>query len=1029
MESNFVAKIFAVLRNFERNIRKAQRLAKTAVPNEITVYVTADLRKLQKKLTRAKGILTTIPPRKEVDIDAKVKKAQYNIRRLTQKLYTLPNNKNVNIDANVTKAQFKLKKVAQTLRTLPKKETIKIDIDTTATSKLQRAFRNFENQINHFKGNIDRLAGDIKSFSIVFSQAFKGIMLTSIQGLIPVIAGLVPSLFAVLNAVKVLTGGVVAFGGVGAIAFGGFAGYAGMAITAIKMLEDGIIEVSAETQKYQSALEGVKSTWQDIVKQNANAIFESMANGLNTVKSALKSLTPFFKSVADGVNIASRKMLEWAENSKVAQKFFAMMNKTGVSIFNKLLNAAGRFGDALINVFTQLAPLFQWSANWLERLGQSFQKWANSATGQNSIKQFMEYTRKNLPIIGNIFKNVFAGIFNLMKAFGQNSTNIFKYLDKMSAKLRNWSETIGKSEGFKKFIDYMQKNGPVIMQLIGNIIKLLFEFGKAIAPIASAILKVVTKVIGFTAALMENHPWIAKVAAVAAILFGAIWSLAVPLIAVNSFLGLFDLSLLKLAKRFLTSGAATKIFSGVINLLKGAIGFLLNPIGNLVKLLPLLSGAFTALTGPVGIVIGIIAGLVGAVVYLWKTNEDFRNFITKAWEDLTKAIGDAIEGIISWFQELWSNIQSTLKPIMPILESLGQVFSKVFGIQVMLIISQVIIAFQTLWTVIQIAGQIIGTIISIAVNTIVSLFTALIQFLTGDFGGAWQTLKNMVSTNLELIWQAILNIWDIITGYLSSVLNRILGIFGTSWQQIWSTVSSKVSQIWSNITSKFSALVGSISGFVSKWVSKIVNGFNQMVSNAANGMARFINKIIDGFVRVVSSVGEGVSNAVSKARSFVSDFVQAGVDLISGMVQGVIDKAKDLAQAAWDAAKGALSAAKSALGIHSPSREFRSLGMYSMIGLGNGIAQFANKAARESRLAAIKVMDAFKVDLSSGITEGLGSSLKNDFNAHMTKEIRHSMQENNRPIVNIEVRNEADIELIKTQIDDISSRETAIGQF
>ncbi|RIL48115.1 phage tail protein [Staphylococcus equorum] len=1029
MESNFVAKIYAIIRNFERNIRKAQRLARTSVPNEINVDVTADLRKLQKKLTRAKGILTTIPPQKEVNIDAKVKKAQYNIRRLTQNLYTLPNNKNVNIDANVTKAQFKLNKISQTLRTLPKKETIKIDVDATATSKLQRVFQNIEKQINHFKGNVDRLAGDIKSFGIVFSQAFKGIMLTSIQGLIPIIAGLVPSLFAVLNAVKVLTGGVVAFAGAGAVGFGGFVAYAGMAITAIKMLEDGTIEASSATQKYQTALESVKSTWQDIVKQNANAIFESMANGLNTVKSASKSLTPFLIGVADGVNIASKKMLEWAENSKVAQKFFAMMNKTGISIFNKLLNAAGRFGDALINVFTQLAPLFQWSANWLERLGQSFQKWANSATGQNSIKQFMEYTRKNLPIIGNIFKNVFDGIFNLMKAFGQNSTNIFKYLDKMSAKFRNWSETIGKSEGFKKFIDYMQKNGPVIMQLIGNIIKLLFEFGKAIAPIASAILKVVTKVIGFTAALMENHPWIAKVAAVAAILFGAIWSLAVPLIAVNSFLGLFDLSLLKLAKRFLTSGAATKIFSGVINLLKGAIGFLLNPIGNLVKLLPLLSGAFTALTGPVGIVIGIIAGLVGAVVYLWKTNEDFRNFITKAWEDLTKAIGDAIEGIISWFQELWSNIQSTLKPIMPILESLGQVFSKVFGIQVMLIISQVIIAFQTLWTVIQIAGQIIGTIISIAVNTIVSLFTALIQFLTGDFGGAWQTLKNMVSTNLELIWQAILNIWDIITGYLSSVLNRILGIFGTRWQQIWSTVSSKVSQIWSTITSKFSALVGSISGFVSKWVSKIVNGFNQMVSNAANGMARFINKIIDGFVRVVSSVGEGVSNAVSKARSFVSDFVQAGVDLIVGMIQGIINKAKDLAQAAWNAAKGALSAAKNALDSHSPSREFIKLGNDSMSGLGIGIAQYANKAARESKLAAIKVMDAFKVDLSSGIIEGLGSSLKNDINAHMTKEIRHSMQENNRPIVNIEVRNEADIELIKTQIDDISSRETAIGQF
>ncbi|RIM77910.1 terminase, partial [Staphylococcus xylosus] len=389
MESNFVAKIYAVIRNFERNIRKAQRLAKTSVPNEINVDVTADLRKLQKKLTRAKGILTTIPPRKEIDIVAKVKKAQYNIKKVTQNLYRLPNNRNINVDTRITKALIKFKKITQSLRIMPKKKTIKIDADTTSTSKLQRAFRNVETQVNHFKNNVDRLAGDIKSFGIVFSQTFKGIMLTSIQALIPIIAGLVPVLFAVLNAIKVLTGGVVAFAGAGAVAFGGFVAYAGMAITAIKMLEDGTIEASSATKKYQTALESVKNTWKDIVKQNANAIFESMANGLNTVESAMKSLTPFLKGVADGVNVASKKMLEWAENSKVAQKFFKMMNTTGVSVFNKLLSALGRFGDAIINVFTQLAPLFQWSANWFDRLGQSFQKWANSANGQNSIKQFI----------------------------------------------------------------------------------------------------------------------------------------------------------------------------------------------------------------------------------------------------------------------------------------------------------------------------------------------------------------------------------------------------------------------------------------------------------------------------------------------------------------------------------------------------------------------------------------------------------------------------------------------------------------
>ena len=31
-----------------------------------------------------------------------------------------------------------------------------------------------------------------------------------------------------------------------------------------------------------------------------------------------------------------------------------MMNTTGVKTFNTLLSAAGRFGDGLVNVFTQL---------------------------------------------------------------------------------------------------------------------------------------------------------------------------------------------------------------------------------------------------------------------------------------------------------------------------------------------------------------------------------------------------------------------------------------------------------------------------------------------------------------------------------------------------------------------------------------------------------------------------------------------------------------------------------------------------
>ncbi|MCM3071735.1 terminase [Staphylococcus equorum] len=968
MEKNFVARIMANIKNFERNINKAQRLAKSSIPREVTT-----------------------------DVDAKIGKFQ--------------------------RALMKAKAMAQKFR----HHTVKVDVDTSAMSKMRKAFGAVEREIQTFQGRVDRLAGDIRSFGTVFAQTFKGVMLTAVQGLIPVIGGLVPALFAVLNAVKALSGGVVALAGVGAIGLAGFASYAFMAASAIKMLGDGTIEASKHTKAYEDALEGVKSQWQEIIKMNADSIFQSMANGLNAMKSALKSLTPFFSGVAKGVEKASASLLKWTQTSAVAKKFFNMLNTTGVSVFNKLLSAAGRFGDGLVNVFTQLAPLFQWSVNWLNRLGKSFQTWANSANGKNSIKQFMEYTKTNLPIIGNIFKNVFAGIANLMKAFGKNSTNIFKYLEQMSAKFREWSKTVGESQGFKNFVNYMQENGPVIMKLIGNIVRALVAFGTAMAPIASAILKVVTKIVEFTATLMENHPWVAKMAGIALILMGALWSLMMPLMAVNGVLGLFGTSILGLITKFAQAGVASKIFGGIMTVLKNVFKFLVNPIGMITRALPALGTAFTTLTGPIGIVLGAIALLVGGFLWLWQTNETFRDFMTETWEKITTAVSGAIQGIIGWFQQLWGSIQTTLQPIMPILQLLGDMFGKIFGIIIVTVISNVILAFQALWAIGSIVFQVLGMAIQIFVNTVVSLFTIIIQLLTGDFAGAWETLKNMISTNLDIIWSTISNIWGIITDFLGNAMETIKGLISTAWSIISGNTKSKVQEIWNSITSKFSEITNDINQKVTDWVNKVNNGFVNMVQSAIDGMGRFLQSIVDGFWKVVDGVKSGVSDAVSAAKSFVGDMMDAGGDLINGLIDGIKNGAKAVADAARSVANKAVAAAKSALGIHSPSRVFRGIGGFMMKGMENGISGGQGGAISAVSKAASLVTDAFNTNLDSNLTDGVNANLGGNVDKHLTKDVRHSMTENSRPIVNLNVHNESDLPAIKTWLDDTQAREGAMS--
>lgn len=943
----------ANIRGFQNNVRKAQRLAKTAVPNEIETDVKADISRFQRALQRAKAMAQ--------------KWREHNVK----------------IDGNNSPLKRAITSARTMLATLHTK-TVKVNFDTRGMTKAQILTKALNKSLTEYGEKMDALASKIRTFGTIFAQQVKGLMIASMQALIPVIAGLVPAIMAVLNAVGVLGGGVLGLAGAFSIAGAGAVAFGAMAISAIKMLKDGTLQVTKETQAYQSALNGVKTTWQDIIKQNQAQIFNTLANGLNTIKTALIALKPFISGVAQSMEQASQKVLKWAQNSQTAQKFFNMMNTTGVKTFDTLLSAAGRFGDGLVNVFTQLAPLFLWVANGLDSLGQKFQNWANSVAGQNAIQAFIEYTKTNLPKLGQIFGNVFSGIGNLMIAFGQNSSNIFDWLVKLTSQFRAWSEQVGQSQGFKDFISYVQENGPTIMQLIGNIVKALVAFGTAMAPIASKLLDFITNLAGFIAKLFETHPAVAQIIGVMGILGGVFWALMAPIAAVSSVLSnVFSMTLLNVVKRILDLTRITGLVS---------------------KAFGLLAGAFTSVSWPVLAVIAVIGAFIGILVYLWKTNENFRKTITEAWNGIKTAVSGAIQGVVDWLTQLWGKIQSTLQPIMPILQMLGQIFMQVLGVLVIGIITNVMNIIQGLWTLITIAFQAIGTVISVAVQIIVGLFTALIQLLTGDFSGAWETIKTTVTNVLDTIWQYMQSVWESIIGFLTGVMNRTLSMFGTSWSQIWSTITNFVSSIWNTVTSWFSRVASSIAEKMGQALNFIITKGSEWVSNIWNTVTSFASKVADGFKRVVSNVGDGMSDALGKIKSFFRDFLNAGAELIGKVAEGVANAAHKVVSAVGDAISSAWDSVTSFVSGHGGGS-----------GLGKGLA------VSQAKVIATDFGSAFNKELSSTLTDSIVDPVSTSIDRHMTGDVQHSLKENNRPIVNVTIRNEGDLDLIKSRIDDMNA--------
>lgn len=1034
-----MAKIMANIRDFQNNVRKAQRLAKTSVPNNIETDVKADISKFQRAMQRAKAMAQKWRGH-DVKLFMKTEEYKANLERAKAQAERFKQHK---VDLKLSDAELMAKyKTTKATVEAWRKHVVKLDLDASAAKMAVKGFKEdlidlnkhsfdvdssrwklgnkFTKEFNEVEGAVkrsfgrigqimrkevngtssiwgklnnaledygkkmDALATKIRTFGTIFAQQVKGLMIASIQALIPVIAGLVPAIMAVLNAVGVLGGGVLGLAGAFSIAGAGAVAFGVMAISAIKMLKDGTLQVTKETQAYQSALNGVKSTWQDIIKQNQAQIFNTLANGLNTIKTALIALKPFISGVAQSMEQASQKVLKWAQNSQTAQKFFNIMNTTGVKAFDALLSAAGRFGDGLVNVFTQLAPLFLWVANGLDSLGQKFQNWANSVAGQNAIQAFIEYTKTNLPKLGQIFGNVFSGIGNLMIAFGQNSSNIFDWLVKLTSQFRAWSEQVGQSQGFKDFISYVQENGPTIMQLIGNIVKALVAFGTAMAPIASKLLDFITNLAGFIAKLFETHPAVAQIIGVMGILGGVFWALMAPIAAVSSVLSnVFGMTLLNVVKRILDLTRITGLVS---------------------KAFGLLAGAFTSISWPILAVVAVIGAFIGILVYLWKTNENFRKTITEAWNGIKTAVSGAIQGVVDWLTQLWGKIQSTLQPIMPILQMLGQIFMQVLGVLVIGIITNVMNIIQGLWTLITIAFQAIGTVISVAVQIIVGLFTALIQLLTGDFSGAWETIKTTITNVLDTIWQYMQSVWDSIIGFLTGVMNRALSMFGTSWSQIWSTITNFVSNIWNSVTSWFSRVASSIAEKMGQALNFIITKGSEWVSNIWNTVTSFASKVADGFKRVVSNVGDGMKNALDKIKSFFSDFLNAGAELIGKVAEGVANAAHKVVSAVGDAISSAWDSVTSFVSGHGGGSS-----------LGKGLA------VSQAKVIATDFGSAFNKELSSTLTDSIVDPVSTSIDRHMTSDVQHSLKENNRPIVNVTIRNEGDLDLIKSRIDDMNA--------
>lgn len=886
----------------------------------------------------------------------------------------------------------------------------RIDETTDELKAYQRQQRLMGRATNAWVGareQMDRIATTLRSLGELTQGVVGGVMTTHFSALIPIL-GSVVSLGAGLGGMlTAAAGGAIGMGGAFAIAGVAVQAFAGQATYALKMLEDGQLRVTKEVSAYQTALSGLKTSWEGLIAQNQAAIFNTMTNGINTAKYALTTLNPFLTKTATQIETASGEMLNWAKNSSVAKRSFDILNTQGTKIFQHLLNATQSFVNGSAAMFNKLSPLYGWAAKGFADMAKSFDDWANSVEGSKAINGFVEYTKTNLPIVGSIFGNIFKGIISLFQAFSDHSHNVLLGIQDVTKGFAEWSEGLKKSDGFQKFVEYLEANGPKVWSLIKNITGTLWGLVKGMAPVGAAVLSISAAFFKWTATMTNAHPIIGKILGIMTALGGVTLLAAKPILLLRGAL----LGATGATKLFGNAGAiaaiktnvaktATKLWTGTITLLSTAMKVargqlalqtvLTGKYSLATKLAAVASRglglAMRFMTGPIGWVITAIGLLVAGIVHLWKTNDTFRNAVITIWNSI-KAAAISVFGFLKpYIVGIWNGIKVATIIVWNAIKATAITVWNGIKFAVQNPIQALKIALSAIWNGIKTAAIWVWNalktgvvnIVKALVNGVKWYITTVKTVVSTVFNATksiaikiWTSIKNTVVNLAKGIWTGVKTAFNWLKNGVISIFNAVKNFTIKVWTIIKNAVVSRAKTLWTGVRVAFNGLkksvisiFNSVKNFAIKVWTTIKNTVISRAKSLWNGVRATFNALKKGVISIFNSVKNFAvkvwtnirNGVVSRAKSLWNG-VRNTFNALRKGVQNIFTSVKNFVFKIWTSIRNnVISKAKSLWnGVRNTWNSLKK----GTINLFNSVASFLSKkwsAIKSSTVSKAKAL-------------------------------------------------------------------------
>jgi TP901 family phage tail tape measure protein len=350
---------------------------------------------------------------------------------------------------------------------------------------------------------------------------------------------------------------------------------------------------------------------------------------------------------------------------------------------------------------------------------------------------------------------------------------------------------------------------------------------------------------------------------------------------------LMEQYLMPLMERFQGLSTVSKETVVKIAMIAAAIGPLFLVLGKVVKIGSTIMKVAGMLTGPVGIIIVAVIALTAALVYLYKTNDNFRKKVNKLWERIKTGLLSAMNAIKAWWQTNGEKILSSAKSAF---EVYANAVLFCIGI-VVAVIKKLISSLMYLWENNKAFRDAIVQIWS----GIRQAITSAISFIVAWWQENGHRLMESVQTVFSIIWDAIVFVLDgivksvtVFLGYLSPIWEQLKGVFLSLWEVIkdlWDLLEPLLIVIGGALALLLAAAVGVVNGIIQAlgpFIQAILDAL-QVFIDVIGAIVNLLQGDLDGAWEHIKSAGESVKAYYSHLWEAMKNFAKGFVDGFLGL--------------------------------------------------------------------------------------------------------------------------------------------------